>query len=29
VAMGPVAAVELFLAQVGEGKHASPGCGVG
>ena len=29
VAMGPVAAVELFFAEVGDGEHAGPGRGVG
>ena len=29
VAMGPVATVELFFAEVGEGEHAGPGGGVG
>ena len=27
--MGPVATVELFFAEVGDGEHADPGGGVG
>jgi hypothetical protein len=29
VAMGPVAAVELFIAEVRDGEHVGPGGGVG